>query len=213
MGITATRNSHQKLSQKRLPRCHPNKCTSWWSKWNSALRITRTKRDKCCCSIHNSPMHCFNQWLWCESSIHKRLWYVHWCQFLYRWIYQLIFVVAHFQTMLYKANQMPPVLTNSTPMIGQPMPQASANSGMNPMMTGMSNHFPSANQDVDLRSVVDPRLSRSMDMDMRSMPSNPVQNPGMMDPAFMRQGEFRLDFTVLRNSSTGGILKIVQSGQ
>lgn len=115
--------------------------------------------------------------------------------------------------MLYKANQMPPVLTNSTPMIGQPMPQASANSGMNPMMTGMSNHFPSANQDVDLRSVVDPRLSRSMDMDMRSMPSNPVQNPGMMDPAFMRQGEFRLDFTVLRNSSTGGILKIVQSGQ
>lgn len=92
--------------------------------------------------------------------------------------------------MLYKANQMPPVLTNNTPMIGQPIgAQASANSGMNPMMTGMPNHFPSANQDVDLRSVVDPRLSRSMDMDMRSMPSNPVQNPGMMESAFMRQGK------------------------
>lgn len=74
-------------------------------------------------------------------------------------------------------------------MIGQPMQPPSNNAIINPMMTGMPNHFPSANQDVDLRSVVDPRLNRNMDMDMRAMPTNPVPNPNMMEPPFMRQGE------------------------
>lgn len=89
--------------------------------------------------------------------------------------------------MLYKANQMPPVLTNNSPIVGQSMPPATNNS-INPMMTSLPNHFPSANQDVDLRSAVDPRLNRNMDMDMRSMPSNPVPNPNIMDSTFMRQG-------------------------
>lgn len=90
--------------------------------------------------------------------------------------------------MLYKANQMPPVLTNNSPIVGQSMPPA-ANNSINPMMTGLQNHFPSANQDVDLRSAVDPRLNRNMDMDMRSMPTNPVPNPNIMDSTFMRQGK------------------------
>lgn len=61
-------------------------------------------------------------------------------------------------------------------MMGQSMPQP-VNNAINPM-TGMPNHFPSINQDIDLRSVVDPRLNRNMDLDMRSMPGNPVPNHG-----------------------------------
>lgn len=86
--------------------------------------------------------------------------------------------------MLFKANQMPPVLTNNTALIGQTIP--SATNSINPM-TGMPNHFPSINQDVDLRSVVDPRLNRNMDLDMRSMPAATVPNTNMMDTSFMRQ--------------------------
>lgn len=51
----------------------------------------------------------------------------------------------------------------------------------------LSQGFPSANQDVDLRSVMDPRLNRSMDQDMRALPSNPmIQNP-IVDQNFQRQ--------------------------
>lgn len=89
--------------------------------------------------------------------------------------------------MLFKANQMPPVLTNNTAMIGQTIPPT--NNSINPM-TGMPTHFPSINQDVDLRSVVDPRLNRNMDLDMRSMPAAAVPNTNMMDTSFMRQGMY-----------------------
>lgn len=51
--------------------------------------------------------------------------------------------------MLFRTNQMPPVLTNNSAMIGQPMNQNS-NTTINPM--GMANHFP-VSQDVDLRSM------------------------------------------------------------
>lgn len=51
----------------------------------------------------------------------------------------------------------------------------------------MSSHFPSVGQDIDLRNVVDPRLNRNMDMDMRSMGANPTQMPNVMDQSFMRQ--------------------------
>lgn len=78
--------------------------------------------------------------------------------------------------MLFKANQMPPILGNSTAMMGPSIPQTTS-AAINPM-TGMPNHFPSINQDVDLRSVVDPRLNRSMDLDMRSMPGNAVPAHG-----------------------------------
>lgn len=52
--------------------------------------------------------------------------------------------------MLFRANQMPPVITNNSAMIGpssinQPVPPT-----INPM--GMPNHFP-VSQDVDLRSM------------------------------------------------------------
>lgn len=78
--------------------------------------------------------------------------------------------------MLFKGNQMPPILGNNT-IMGQSLPQA-ANSAINPM-TGLPNHFPSINQDVDLRNVVDPRLNRNMDLDMRSMPVNAGPSHGM----------------------------------
>lgn len=80
--------------------------------------------------------------------------------------------------MLFKPNQLPPVLNNQN---------VHGNSTMPPVHT---NHFPPVNQDVDLRNVVDPRLNRNMDMDMRSMPGNAVpgvSNVNMMDPPFMRQ--------------------------
>lgn len=57
-----------------------------------------------------------------------------------------------------------------------------------PVPPVMGGHFPSISQDVDLRNSdirnnVDPRLSRNMDLDMRSMPVNPS---GSMDSAYMR---------------------------
>lgn len=103
--------------------------------------------------------------------------------------------------MLFRANQMPPVLTNNSAMMtGQTMNQNS-NSTINPM--AMANHFP-VSQDVDLRmgklihkkrekefkaklihhffKCTDPRLNRSMDIDLRS-----VGNSNMMEPPFIRQ--------------------------
>lgn len=79
---------------------------------------------------------------------------------------------------------MPPVLTNSATMMGQAMSSTSNSSMLGP---GMPNHFPSITQDVDLRSVVDPRLSRNMDLDMRAMPVSAVNSGNMIDPSFMRQ--------------------------
>lgn len=81
------------------------------------------------------------------------------------------------QSMLFKSNQIPPVLpTNSgsqnTGVVPQPVPPV------------MPSHFPSIGQDVDLRNA-DPRLNRNMDMDMRSMSSGASAGP--MDGSFMRQ--------------------------
>ncbi len=95
------------------------------------------------------------------------------------------------QGMLHKPNQMPSVLTSSTmqlplheavPQLSMPIPAAAT---IQPAV--LSQGFPSANQDVDLRSVMDPRLTRSMDQDMRALPTNPmIQNP-IVDPSFQRQ--------------------------
>lgn len=51
--------------------------------------------------------------------------------------------------MLFRANQMPPVITNNSAMIGPSINQP-VNPTINPM--GMPNHFP-VTQDVDLRSM------------------------------------------------------------
>lgn len=52
--------------------------------------------------------------------------------------------------MLFRANQMPPVLSTNSSVIPQTMPPASSNP-INPINSmGMSNHFP-VSQDVDLR--------------------------------------------------------------
>lgn len=51
--------------------------------------------------------------------------------------------------MLFRANQVPPVLSNNSSMIGQTMPQ-NTNNSINSM--GMTNHFP-VSQDVDLRGI------------------------------------------------------------
>lgn len=79
--------------------------------------------------------------------------------------------------MLFKPNQMPPILggSNVSQNIG-PVPQ--------PVPPVMSSHFPSIGQDVDLRNA-DPRLNRNMDMDMRSLP---IAGAGpSIDSSFMRQ--------------------------
>lgn len=77
--------------------------------------------------------------------------------------------------MLFKPNQMPPVLTN------QPIhmvPNASSN----------INHFAPVSQDIDLRGIVDPRINRNMDLDMRSLASNSnLPTSTLMDSSFMRQ--------------------------
>lgn len=86
--------------------------------------------------------------------------------------------------MLYKGNQMPPVLTNnsvhsnSAPLNIAPL---------QPIPPMMPTHFPTATQDVDLRSVVDPRLNRNMDLDMRAMPPNAVPTTNLLDPTYLRQ--------------------------
>lgn len=92
--------------------------------------------------------------------------------------------------MLYKANQMPPVLSNNSVHISGHN-SAAGNLPLNippqPVPPVLAGHFPNVNQDVDLRSVVDPRLNRNMDMDMRSMPPTAVPNPNMLDPNYLRQ--------------------------
>lgn len=77
--------------------------------------------------------------------------------------------------MLFKSNQIPPVLNTNTlsqniGSVPQPVPPV------------MATHFPSIGQDVDLRNA-DPRLNRNMDMDMRSM----TAGNSVVDPGFMRQ--------------------------
>uniref|UniRef100_A0A7G3APT7 Putative mrna cleavage and polyadenylation factor i complex subunit rna15 n=2 Tax=Lutzomyia longipalpis TaxID=7200 RepID=A0A7G3APT7_LUTLO len=72
-------------------------------------------------------------------------------------------------TMLFKPNQMPPVLTNQTVTQIQiqqqqmPIPQP-----VPPVSMARNDFQPPMGQDIDLRSV-DPRLTRSLDQDMRSL--------------------------------------------
>lgn len=76
--------------------------------------------------------------------------------------------------MLFKPNQLPPVLTN------QPI-------HMVPSAANNINHF-APSQDIDLRAIVDPRINRNMDLDMRSLASNTnLPNSSIMDTSFMRQ--------------------------
>lgn len=85
--------------------------------------------------------------------------------------------------MLFKANQMPPVLTNSAVHMGA----TSSNNSINSNMPSHSNHFPIISQDIDLRSVADPRLNRNMDLDMRSLAANAGPNSNLLDPSYLRQ--------------------------
>lgn len=72
--------------------------------------------------------------------------------------------------------------------VHDPVPQLSMPIQAAPVQPAvLSQGFPSANQDVDLRSVMDPRLNRNMDQDMRALPTNPmIQNP-IVDQNFQRQ--------------------------
>lgn len=75
--------------------------------------------------------------------------------------------------MLFKPNQLPQVLSN------QSMHMPSSN-----------NHYAPPSQDIDLRStIVDPRINRNMDLDMRSIASSSSNLPSttLMEPSFMRQ--------------------------
>uniref|UniRef100_A0A1B0FEN9 RRM domain-containing protein n=1 Tax=Glossina morsitans morsitans TaxID=37546 RepID=A0A1B0FEN9_GLOMM len=99
--------------------------------------------------------------------------------------------------MLFKANQMPPVLGGIGPNIIQPPPvsQPTPVMGPTPMPVPGPNFNPMQGNDIDLRAMsganigattsIDPRLARNMDQDMRSMP-NPVPPP-LMDPRAQRQ--------------------------
>lgn len=115
--------------------------------------------------------------------------------------------------MLFKSNEMPPILgvTPIPPPMTQSQPPPIINNGSIPLPVpapqnntaglGMSNNFPQnnpLNQDIDLRSI-DPRMSRNIDHDMRSlqqnaMPQNmPMQNQ-IVDPGFQRsQRQFPVD--------------------
>lgn len=95
-------------------------------------------------------------------------------------------------SMLFKANTMPPILTTN-PVTGQPQqisPMAMSQSQNQnqgnmqvPPMLNNNNFGPMGGQDIDLRGVVDPRMSRNLDLDMRGIP-NPVPNP--METNFQR---------------------------
>uniref|UniRef100_A0A1A9W2S9 RRM domain-containing protein n=1 Tax=Glossina brevipalpis TaxID=37001 RepID=A0A1A9W2S9_9MUSC len=98
--------------------------------------------------------------------------------------------------MLFKANQMPPVLGGSGPNVIQPpVTQPVPVMGPTPMPVPGPNFNAMQGSDIDLRGMsgsnmapptpIDPRLSRNMDQDMRSMP-NPVPPP-LMDPRGQRQ--------------------------
>ncbi|KAJ6639184.1 Cleavage stimulation factor subunit 2 [Pseudolycoriella hygida] len=95
--------------------------------------------------------------------------------------------------MLHKANQMPTVLTSSTMQLPESVPQLSM-----PIQTAtvqptvLSQGFPSATQDVDLRGVMDPRINRNMDQDMRALPTpqmiaNPIQSTTPLVPSMHSQ--------------------------
>lgn len=115
--------------------------------------------------------------------------------------------------MLFKANQMPPVLgakpLSSSSVTSQPMssmqqpqiiPPAQSMGGGPPMPVPGPNFNPVPGNDIDLRAMagvnmgaqpsmdprqMDPRMVRNMDQDMRAMP-NPVPPP-IMDPRNQRQ--------------------------
>lgn len=97
------------------------------------------------------------------------------------------------QTMLHKANALPPVLSSSSSMqlpmqhdlatmnmlagsaIPMPVPAPQL---VSPVV--LASNFPSTGQDIDLRNVSDPRMGRNMDQDMRNinMPvPGPIMNP------------------------------------
>lgn len=116
--------------------------------------------------------------------------------------------------MLFKANQMPPVLggnplSGGPPMPPQVMPMPNSMTGGPPMpVPGPNfNPMPMPGQDIDLRAIgndpripggvpapvppagidprqIDPRMPRNLDQDMRSLP-NPVPPP-IMDPRSQR---------------------------
>lgn len=81
-------------------------------------------------------------------------------RFMYPWTQCGSFVILNFtllifsnqKTMLFRANQMPPVLSNNSSLIGQSMPPSTNNSINSMGMANHSNHFP-VSQDVDLRSM------------------------------------------------------------
>ncbi|XP_055590372.1 cleavage stimulation factor subunit 2 tau variant [Uranotaenia lowii] len=83
-------------------------------------------------------------------------------------------------TFLHKSHSMPPVITSDTMIVPPtlspaPMP-VPAPMPIPPVGGGSSGFGPSAGHDIDLRNV-DPRLSRQIDQDMRSLPSSgPMDN-------------------------------------
>lgn len=99
--------------------------------------------------------------------------------------------------MLYKSNDMPPILTmqhvpiqqtNSQPLVNNSIPLPVPAPQQNVQLNLNNNFANSLVQDVDLRSV-DPRLNRSLDQDMRTIPAAPVvtSNPQpSIDPNFQR---------------------------
>lgn len=77
--------------------------------------------------------------------------------------------------MLFKPNQLAPVLTN------QPL-------HMVPSSSNNANHFAPVSQDIDLRGIVDPRINRNMDLDMRSLASTSnLPSSTIMESSFLRQ--------------------------
>lgn len=116
-------------------------------------------------------------------------------------------------TMLFKANQMPPVLglnsipsQQQIPIMSQQVPLQQQNNQQQSSAALMAN-FVMQNQDIDLRAVdprvladpralgpdpranIDPRMGRNMDQDMRALP-NPVPPPSLgttqIDPRAQR---------------------------
>ncbi|XP_055373846.1 cleavage stimulation factor subunit 2 tau variant [Condylostylus longicornis] len=98
-------------------------------------------------------------------------------------------------SMLFKANQMPPVLINN-PVTGQPQMSGPPQPAIVPAPTITSTNTPtfgSASGDIDLRSVdprnvdprqldpriggIDPRITRNLDQDMRGISTNPAPVP------------------------------------
>lgn len=94
--------------------------------------------------------------------------------------------------MLHKANALPPVLSSSNMQLPMQHDLATMNMLANsaipmpvpaPQLVSpvvLASNFPSTGQDIDLRNVIDPRMGRNMDQDMRNinMPvPGPIMNP------------------------------------